>query len=183
MWLYFSAQGACVSPARVVEKRQHRWSCRKSSGCKRGIGQSPPSRSTSRCAIFFPSNLSPSGPHIPITLLVRPDPGVFKRSWRLKVPRYLVFSSKQNGTGGSLFRVGHLSVGRQRPGTWFALRSALRVRKKTLHTLISTRKCGAQPVRSLPPPRYPARVPVVVDVDKTQPRRRQVLAAMEGRSG
>ena len=38
-------------------------------------------------------------------------------------------------------------------------------------------KCGVQPVRSLPAPRYPRRPPVVVDVEKLQARRHQVLAA------
>ena len=44
-------------------------------------------------------------------------------------------------------------------------------------------KCAVQPVRSLPTPRYSLRAPVVVDVDKIQARRHQVLAAMEGRPG
>ena len=44
-------------------------------------------------------------------------------------------------------------------------------------------KCGVQPVRSLPAPRYPQRPPVEVDVAKIQARRHQVLAAMEGRPG
>ena len=44
-------------------------------------------------------------------------------------------------------------------------------------------KCGVQPVRSLPAPRYPRRPPVEVDVAKIQARRHQVLAAMEGRPG
>ena len=39
---------------------------------------------------------------------------------------------------GATFRVSHLSVRRQRPGAWFRLRFALRVRKKTLHSLISS---------------------------------------------
>ena len=43
--------------------------------------------------------------------------------------------------------------------------------------------CGVQPVRVLPAPRYPQRSPVVVDVQKLQARRRNVLAAMEGRPG
>ena len=44
-------------------------------------------------------------------------------------------------------------------------------------------KCGVQSVRSLPAPRYPRRTPVVVDVEKIQARRHQVLAVMEGRPG
>ena len=44
-------------------------------------------------------------------------------------------------------------------------------------------KCGVQPVRVLPAPRYQQRSPVVVDVQRLQSRRRNVLAAMEGRPG
>ena len=44
-------------------------------------------------------------------------------------------------------------------------------------------KCGVQPVRSLPAPRYSQRPPVVVDAEQIQARRHQVLAAMEGRPG
>ena len=44
-------------------------------------------------------------------------------------------------------------------------------------------KCGVQPARTLPVPRYPQRPLVVVDADKIQARRSQVLAAMEGRPG
>ena len=44
-------------------------------------------------------------------------------------------------------------------------------------------KCGVQPARTVPVPRYPQRPPVVVDADKIQARRSQVLAAMEGRPG
>ena len=43
-------------------------------------------------------------------------------------------------------------------------------------------KCGVQPVRSLPVPRYLQRASVVVDVEKIQARRHQVLAAT-GRPG
>ena len=53
--------------------------------------------------------------------------------------------------------------------------------EENLAQLISAGTCGVQPVRSLPAPRYPQRAPVVVDVEKIQARRYQVLAAMEVR--
>lgn len=43
--------------------------------------------------------------------------------------------------------------------------------------------CGSQLVRLLPTPRYPEQLPVVVDADKMQGRRRKVFLAMEGRPG
>ena len=85
------------------------------------------------------------------------------------------------GEGGA--RVPHPPTGWQRRGTWCGLRSVPRARKKTWRSLIFCWKCGVQPVRSMPAPRYPQRPPVAVDVEKIQARRHQVLAAMEGRPG
>ena len=80
-------------------------------------------------------------------------------------------------------RVPHPLAGWQRRGTWCGLRPVPRARKKPWSSFDFCWKCGVQPVRPLPAPSYPQRPPVIVDVEKVQARRHQVLAAMEGRSG
>ena len=53
-----------------------------------------------------------------------------------------------------------------------------------MHSFFSAgNAAGAQPVPSLLAPWYPERLPVVVDFDKIQARRRQFLAALGGRPG
>ena len=64
---------------------------------------------------------------------------------------------------------------------WFAFCSMCQ--EENLEQFNFCWKCGVQPVRPLPAPSYPQRPPVIVDVEKVQARRHQVLAAMEGRSG
>ena len=109
--------------------------------------------------------------------------GVFEPSPRLTVPLSLVFSFKQTGTGGSHFQGGPPLSGAAtaRDLVRFAFCSTCQEENVAQFNLCW--KCGAQPVRSFPAPRYPEWVPVVVDVDKMQARRRQVQAAMEGRPG
>ena len=63
----------------------------------------------------------------------------------------------------------------------FAFRSACH--EENLAQLTFCCNCGVEPVRVLPALRYPQRSPVVVDVQKLQVRRRNVLAAMEGHPG
>ena len=62
-------------------------------------------------------------------------------------------------------RVPHPLAGWQRRGTWCGLRPVPRARKKPWSSFDFCWKCGVQPVRSLPAPRYPQRPPVL-------PRRR-----------
>ena len=73
------------------------------------------------------------------------------------------------------------TVATARDLTWFAFCSACQ--EETLAQFNFCWKCGVQPVRSLPAPWYPQQAPVVVDVEKIQTRRHQVLMATEERPG
>ena len=95
----------------------------------------------------------------------------------------MTFCFKQNGASGSHLQ-GGASLGRAattRDSVRFALSSTWQ--EENVARLSFSWKCGAQPVRPLPAPRYPERLTVVVNIDKMQARRRQVLAAMEGHPG
>ena len=64
--------------------------------------------------------------------------------------------------------------------TWYGLRSVPCARKKIWRSSISAASAVFSPSGFW---RYPQRTPVVVDIDKIQARRHQVLVAMEGRPG
>jgi len=93
------------------------------------------------------------------------------------------FDCTQNDVSGSPLQ-GAASVGgfaTARDLVRFALCSACQ--EENLAQFNFCWKCGVQPARVLPAPRFPQRAPVVVDVQKMQARRHQVLTAMEGRPG
>lgn len=84
---------------------------------------------------------------------------------------------------GATVRVVRLSAGLQRPGTYVQFVYYSTSQEERVARVMFCWKCGPQPVRSLPVPRYTSRVPVVVGVENFRPHRRQFLAAIEGHRG